>query len=1306
MFGGKSLAILQLHQPSSSDRGATECTADGAPSSRGYFSRIWTSPTRSDLIWDVKLLRCGESCPSRHAPATFDVAVGYAHDRVEVLLFTNESATTDAALSLRCSSDLPHVECDDRSLLYSMCLHGSCRHQLIVIGGTVFSHLLLWNASCANAADMSDDNGAPGTIVTRSVLHRIAGHAGVIFRVEASLDATRLCSVSDDRTVRVWQWKASGDDAPPSSPLPLASLLDPSLGTYVPVMEAYGHKARVWRCALLESYPLVVSSSEDNTCIVWHAQTGEVLSKWSGQKGGLWSLAVDPTRRLIATGAGDASIRVQSFDTLIKRHGMTNDETSSHDDVLSTTMNMMELLPPLPPVTEVDASCAAAAAADASPPAKKAKITSSSSDTASTGSVAAPAKAKKLVAEYCRELLLDVFDARSSRIFFVTNFGRIMQVQVREADADSEGRQKIDTTPTLMHHHTQSAAAFVVLSLSPCKSLLVVGDQRGGLLLLPTDTTSTIAPLWSAGSHLSAISFVQWVSVPGSSDYHLLTADSLGEVKAWHLSQSGDSLQLRPILTFRMPVAKARVTCGGIITTAQMKQYSNVDARDADSDDDSSDDDEMADDSSLPVPMADIDQDGASAIPDGIFFVCGDSRGSVYVFFMSSIGVAAGAASPPPVVLAVDRLMNVHEKATITSLTLGHPTAAGAKMYSTATDGRVIEYALAAGRGVRVPATDAWIEKHNQCQPTSDMPDAAASARIANWHIARKRVHKLSHLSTLKQVFFSSASADAAASSRHRDVLVSGFHSTDFVLWNLTHNTQVRRWPCGGDKRPWSFQLREARRDANEHASAEDGFFFAFERQMSPPAANDTATGEIILQSQPPTIADPTASTSSVPALACTIHGRLTTNLVAVPIQPHACLVATSSEDNTVKLYSVVTPPPASTPAGAPHTLPSIMPTRAAISCVATLIDHPDVVRAVAVTHERTSDTAVSCLLFSGGGCDFLHCSRINATLPVASDAPIGVSIESLASLGGRVFNLVGKTVQVHTEIAKERMVKQDIRIMCVAAVQTPTKWTTSERDASVGPPLHLVVTGNSLGVVKFYLFDSQRPSFRLLAECPQHAYTILSIVHLLIDDELIIFTGATDGRIMAWSVKDMVMRATSTARETDEPIALEPILRHQAHQSGVDCLSVTAVTPSSSSASRTFRLFSGGDDEAIGVLTGTLAGAHDANPIQAVWSHTWPNAHCSAVKSMTTEGDRLYSVGYDQRVRVWTLSTQQIACGFCTVQIRAAGAALLDVWDVSTIRSVPSALAPPLAASAGTSASPLLLVGGHGMQIMQLTES
>ena len=319
VFGGKEMAIWQLDEAQAMQRASAapssaSATPDATP--EPLLKRLWTSPTRDDIIWDAHFLRCtGDAtagCFSAAAASAedFDLAVGYAHDRIEVLSFRFESSGAAASSrSLVCapSSSSAHgaplsMQCADRSLLYSMCMHGLCRHRLMVVGGTVFSHILLWDASeeFSSPATAAAGAGAAASSLampahrpqplTRPVLHRLTGHEGVIFRVQCSVDAAVIASVSDDRSMRVWRWTATAPSAAASSAasasaaaasssssilsLPWGRLVDPLAGSFVCTVTAYGHKARVWRCIMPHEWNVVitaVSPTKEASAEIWAA---------------------------------------------------------------------------------------------------------------------------------------------------------------------------------------------------------------------------------------------------------------------------------------------------------------------------------------------------------------------------------------------------------------------------------------------------------------------------------------------------------------------------------------------------------------------------------------------------------------------------------------------------------------------------------------------------------------------------------------------------------------------------------------------------------------------------------------------------------------------------------------------------------------------------------------------------------------------------------------------------------------------------------------------------------------------------
>lgn len=121
---------------------------------------------------------------------------------------------------------------------------------------------------------------------------------GVIFHIDINTEIARLCSVSDDRSIRIYKYSGS-----------LASLQNTNFQLHYVL---YGHRARVWRAKLLKKY--VVSVGEDAVCILWNYD-GSLVRKFEGHKGTcIWSLGVNKSESVIVTGGGDSSIRTWSLN--------------------------------------------------------------------------------------------------------------------------------------------------------------------------------------------------------------------------------------------------------------------------------------------------------------------------------------------------------------------------------------------------------------------------------------------------------------------------------------------------------------------------------------------------------------------------------------------------------------------------------------------------------------------------------------------------------------------------------------------------------------------------------------------------------------------------------------------------------------------------------------------------------------------------------------------------------------------------------------------------------------------------------
>ncbi|KAG1376263.1 hypothetical protein G6F61_007744 [Rhizopus arrhizus] len=275
VFGSKYLSILRLE---ASDNEAS-CTIE---QSYGPFK---------DWIMDAQWIIEKEDSPSNK------MSIIYAHNFLEIVQL-NVSGSIDVLYS---------VQCQVRCILYSARIFGTTRDTIIVASGTVFNEVHLWKPF------EKDENG------DAAVLGKLIGHEGVIFCVRFNENASQIVSVSDDRTIRIW------------------SLEDESKQPLV----LFGHTARVWDCQFVDEY--LVSISEDSTCRVWkntlisppdennnNEEDSECIACWEGHASkNVWSCAINPEHKVVATGGQDSGIRLWSLASI------SNNRVDSEEDLCS-----------------------------------------------------------------------------------------------------------------------------------------------------------------------------------------------------------------------------------------------------------------------------------------------------------------------------------------------------------------------------------------------------------------------------------------------------------------------------------------------------------------------------------------------------------------------------------------------------------------------------------------------------------------------------------------------------------------------------------------------------------------------------------------------------------------------------------------------------------------------------------------------------------------------------------------------------------------------------------------------------------
>ncbi|CAG8661485.1 11917_t:CDS:10, partial [Dentiscutata erythropus] len=184
------------------------------------------------------------------------------------------------------------IKCEDLCILCSARFFGNTRDSLILASGTAFSQVIIWKIAQKN----EEGRGI--------VFKRLIGHEGSVFGVRFNDDGNVIASVSDDRTIRIW--KITDDNLKP--------------------LVLYGHMARVWDCLILDDH--LISISEDSTCRVWHNRISrsvnvddisdvDCLACWEGHVGkNIWSLAINPSKTIVATGGGDSGIRLWSLSSV------------------------------------------------------------------------------------------------------------------------------------------------------------------------------------------------------------------------------------------------------------------------------------------------------------------------------------------------------------------------------------------------------------------------------------------------------------------------------------------------------------------------------------------------------------------------------------------------------------------------------------------------------------------------------------------------------------------------------------------------------------------------------------------------------------------------------------------------------------------------------------------------------------------------------------------------------------------------------------------------------------------------------
>lgn len=220
------------------------------------------------------------------------IVVGYAHNYFDIL-DVNVSASA-VIPSFRC-------HCPERSVPYALTFqYSSDTNDIIVASGTIFGKIVLWKSSVPYGKEYVESIESTGVVLSEA--HR---HEGAIYKLIWSKCGTKLISVADDRTLRLWT-------------------IAPDRQHMEQVFEAWGHISRPWDAVFLNKKETQLAScSEDGTIRLW-SDKGECMATLRGHNGSIWCLAILDDASHLISGGNDASLKF--WDIQFHRHNSPFDE--------------------------------------------------------------------------------------------------------------------------------------------------------------------------------------------------------------------------------------------------------------------------------------------------------------------------------------------------------------------------------------------------------------------------------------------------------------------------------------------------------------------------------------------------------------------------------------------------------------------------------------------------------------------------------------------------------------------------------------------------------------------------------------------------------------------------------------------------------------------------------------------------------------------------------------------------------------------------------------------------------------------
>ncbi|XP_029126958.1 uncharacterized protein LOC109797697 isoform X2 [Cajanus cajan] len=220
-----------------------------------------------------------------------------------------------------------------------MRLWGHNLEALQIASGTIFNEIIVWKVAPQHNKSSSHQENCDHRSISSSnccqlkdqlyeAIHvcKLIGHEGSIIRIVWSSCGSKLVSVSDDRSARIWAVPIEWEQSLRHDPVALV---------------LFGHNARVWDCCISDN--LIVTVSEDCTCRIWgvDGKQLQVIKEHIGR--GIWRCLYDPNSSLLITAGFDSAIKVHRPHTSLSMGLEEEQESPGRTEMFSICIpNMLE----------------------------------------------------------------------------------------------------------------------------------------------------------------------------------------------------------------------------------------------------------------------------------------------------------------------------------------------------------------------------------------------------------------------------------------------------------------------------------------------------------------------------------------------------------------------------------------------------------------------------------------------------------------------------------------------------------------------------------------------------------------------------------------------------------------------------------------------------------------------------------------------------------------------------------------------------------------------------------------------------